>query len=260
MPIIFSSIGYFSGTLDQYTLDQAPVKICLEERVYELSQAVVRLDTVPRSEKLDYFLREFLGWSKNAQDCELLNPDDLVLWFDGPKLRGYAKRSLQIHNRALGYFIEYDLDEFQSDLRSRTQYYGHYRFLEDTTTIKKNLQRVKRKRKRAYFGSRMHFIRALHRNSLYRDNFYLRDPEKAPLERMQLLTYEEGFLYLEPQERVQVRYVGKNTNQSTGIRIRERTLILSNGFYDARSMQWLGTMSDRRVADLLPFEYDPIHD
>ncbi len=258
MPLIISSIGYETAVVERpERTNGTRIRICLREKSYELEEVTVSPDEMSRPEKWALFLEAFIGASRNARDCEVLNPDVVQLrWHEREQtLEGWADRPIRIHNRSLGYFIEYELDEFNYT-EGRTQYYGHYRFQPDTTLSTKELRQTKRRRRQAYFGSRMHLIRSLFSGETYRSGYRLMDAELSPQTPSALLEEADGFIYLQPTDKLQVWYIGGNHRAQTILVPHQETLILANGYYDARSVQWSGAMSTLRVGDLLPFEYE----
>lgn len=58
---------------------------------------------------------EFIGTTANANDCIILNEQDITFNYDSDKdtLRAYALKPLLIENKALGYKITYYLDIFE---------------------------------------------------------------------------------------------------------------------------------------------------
>lgn len=109
------------------------------------------------------FKEHFLGKTAFSEDCVLKNPK--ALWFslsdDESELTINADEPLEIENRALGYTIKYDLEEFKySFSQNYVTYYGFPFFQEMTTKNEKKQQKWHENREKAYFGSPQHFLKS----------------------------------------------------------------------------------------------------
>lgn len=122
-------------------------------------------------ERLRRFKRLFIGESRLAEKCTLLNPE--VLQFEKKwwgKFEVSAKKPLVIENRALGYRLTYFLKEFeeQGDI---VRWDGEPLF--ERLTPEDSLEAVqwRKNRRFAYRGSLRHFLRALLRDRLEQEQF-----------------------------------------------------------------------------------------
>ena len=109
------------------------------------------------------FKEHFLGRTAFSEYCILKNPK--VLWFslsdDESELTIMAEEPLEIENRALGYTIKYQLEEFKySFSQNYVSYYGFPFFEEMTTKNDKKLLKWHENREKAYFGSPQHFFKS----------------------------------------------------------------------------------------------------
>ena len=131
--------------------------------------------TYPKQWKqnLKRFKRHFLGTSKNAQKCEIINPEILDFEFNEVTnvLTANAKKPLQIENKALGYRIEVFLDRFifRSETEGTYSYKSKFQPLQPKN--EKEKQRWDKERKRAYNGSIRHFFTALVTDRLWQEGF-----------------------------------------------------------------------------------------
>jgi hypothetical protein len=115
-----------------------------------------------RERYIRIFTREFLGRTKNAAECKILNPDVLQFEYDEPTDRMHATATdfLVIENKALGYRIKYLLVSFEFDPINGTMYYtgpSVFEPMEGTTEQEDNWVN---RRVNAYNGSMMSFLRA----------------------------------------------------------------------------------------------------
>jgi hypothetical protein len=128
-------------------------------------------------EDLKTFKRLFLGSTPLADSCDLLNPK--VLRFDSGWWKGLEARSvapLRIENRALGYRIRYALKEFDKS-GSVVKWDGDPHFEEMTPSDSAEAARWRANRRKAYYGSLRHFLRALIDDRLDEEGF---DIERIP--------------------------------------------------------------------------------
>ena len=118
---------------------------------------------------LSRFKQAFLGRTKLAKECKILNPKVLHFEYNQKinELTAEAREPLQIKNRALGYIITYDLVDF-SIKGNRLYYSGYARY----KNLKKSIRKKwKKNRLEAYNGSQMQFFRSLISQKLKEDGF-----------------------------------------------------------------------------------------
>ena len=110
-------------------------------------------------ERYERFKAAFLGETPNAEETEIQNPE--VLSFDGGvgTLEAFAAEPLVIENRALGYRVEYHLQDFKLTPR-RTQYDGEPLFeeLDGTPAEQATWEEARRE---AFLGSFHHLMLAM---------------------------------------------------------------------------------------------------
>jgi CarboxypepD_reg-like domain len=145
-------------------------KLAPETKV--LKEILVKPDTIGWKRNYRDFKYHFLGTSKYAQQCKILNPKDLSLFFD-PKdgtLVAYAKQPIVVENMATGYRIKYYLYHFEYASRSGLfNIYGLPQFEEMTAKNERERKHRQKERQRIYEGSLLHFMRAW-RNQAWREN------------------------------------------------------------------------------------------
>lgn len=120
---------------------------------------------LPRFEQL------FVGMTRNARECTILNPEVLDLRIDEKtdQFEATAQQPLKIENRALGYLVHIILQIFV-EREGVTKYGGVARF-EELQGDERTKQRWAENRRRAYEGSRRHFLAALFHNRLNEEGF-----------------------------------------------------------------------------------------
>lgn len=122
--------------------------------------------------QLKQFQKKFLGSSKNAGQCTIVNPTVLQFEDKDGKLIAKANDILEIENRALGYSLFFLLEHFETEGQS-VSYAGKPFFKSLSSSTDKELKTWKRKRRLAYEGSLSHFLRALAKDQLRQEGFDL---------------------------------------------------------------------------------------
>ena len=255
VPIIISAVGYHSTTIADYTSNEF-IKVYLEPRTYSLDAVVVTFDGMTREEKEAIFKTEFIGISDNSRQCEILNLDDINLVYNRKRgtIEAFSDGPIILNNKALGFKITYYLEQFKYS-RGNIFFAGNYFFEPDTTLTDRNLARVEKRRREAYLGSRMHFIRSLYNDQLTKEGYsFLNLPRKTQDYSGLVVDRENGrSIYL--KSRLAVMYKGNSRGVTFLDRNQDFTFIDKNGFYDPNGISWSGAMASQRMGDLLPFEY-----
>ena len=173
--LVASFVGFQAQT-ERLRLTQAgdlTVDFRLALRVVE-SDGIEVTATSPKRWQRQYktFEKFFLGISRNASKCEILNPE--VLDFEVDEATGAfiarARSPLLIENRALGYLLRFVLEGFQLNEKKRLiRYRGRVGFTEIRPRSDREAQRWARRRLEAYNGSFRHFLASLVRDELARE-------------------------------------------------------------------------------------------
>ncbi|GAG50582.1 unnamed protein product, partial [marine sediment metagenome] len=158
----------------------------LEPKTLEMTQVIVTPKRPKNWNKnLKTFEKEFLGSTRNAKKCEILNAE--ILSFTGDRSSGFFSASadgiLKVRNNALGYMVDLHLEEFniQSDILTM-KYIPHYEEL--IPKDKKQELQWQKERKRAYYGSIRHLLTALAFGVHEEEGFILKKARK------QLFTFD----------------------------------------------------------------------
>jgi hypothetical protein len=255
-PIIVSAVGYHSTSIADYTSDEF-IKIYLQPRTYSLDAVVITYDGMSREEKEAIFKAEFLGVSPNALQCEILNLDDVTLVYNRKRktIEASAKDPIVLYNKALGFKITYYLEYFNYSPEN-IFFAGNYFFEPDTTLQGRELSRVEKRRRQAYLGSRMHFIRSLYNDELKKEGFSLMTLGPSQQDYSGLVVDTEHGRSIFLKSRLAVVYRGNDKGITFLDKNKDFTDIDKNGFYDPDGIRWSGAMAGQRIGDLLPFEYD----
>lgn len=181
--IYASMLGYAPAAVD--TLVQAGEQYTLR---FRLAPTVIEEEgvtvTAERDEewydRLEKFERLFIGTSRNADHCTLMNPEVLQFedgWFK--PFRAEAREPLVIENHALGYRVRYFLEEF-SQRGTTVRWDGEPLFKPLVPKDSAEAAKWRSNRRTAYYGSLRHFLRALVADSVREEGFTLyRHPSSA---------------------------------------------------------------------------------
>ena len=288
-----SVVGYEPQHLDVFLREARThtFDFALKQAVIEVGEVEVTAERDRRwQQRLEKFVRLFIGETPNAAETVIVNPEVLDFTDRAGRFTARASETLVIENRALGYRIQYFLKEF-SATPTRVMYDGEPLFEEMEPTSAADEILWRQNRMEAYNGSFRHFALALLDGSLEKAGFktYHRAPDrsslsgaaspgarftidadeiikdgKAPEER--LLDFH-GFVeivYLrEVEDESYIAWQGRSGERpkyrSSMIQLeRGPTVIdLKGDVPDPYGVTFYGYLAFERVADELPKEYRP---
>lgn len=287
--LIVSYTGYVSQSINVTGSADQQLNIELKKADNSLSEVIIKSSNEVDSgwEKYGkFFVEHFIGSTPFADSCFLQNPEALkFLYFKrNDRLKILASEPLIIINKSLGYNLRYELDSFvyffQTDINS---YRGRclYSAMEGTPEQQKVW---KKNREQAYYGSRLHFLRAYYDSALKKegftvdilsknnenkfnrlanpydtayyfyndsaDNAELYFPVKASITYTKKAPEKEYLqqYHLPPDVKIQISYVD----------LLDGIIIKPNGyFFDQKSWINQGYWSWKNLADQLPYDYEP---
>lgn len=182
--LIASSVGYetFNQTMNSNELsDFLTIKLKLKS---ELMQTVVvapyEKDGWEKWGK--FFLDNFIGTSAYSKECKITNTK-VILFRNNKKtneLSVDADEPLIIENRALGYVLQYQLESFTYNFKSHYLVFTGYPFFQQMKGSAGKKRKWEKKRNEAYFGSMLHFMRSIYRNTIVQEGFEVRAVQKIP--------------------------------------------------------------------------------
>ncbi|MFL5811753.1 MAG: carboxypeptidase-like regulatory domain-containing protein [Flavisolibacter sp.] len=287
--LIVSFTGYDSKTI---TVQGGTEELMIEMKKADnsMSEIIIKSSNeVPDGwEKYgQFFVQHFIGATPFADSCVLQNPEALrFLYFKrNDRLKVLASEPLQIMNRALGYKLRYELDSFvyymKTDINS---YRGRCLYSEiDSSTIEEQTA-WKANRKKAYYGSRLHFLRSYYDSSLKQEGFTVDLLSATRANRFDRLwnPYDTTYYFYNDSTndaelwfpvKASITYNKKapersyleqyklplNVNiQISYVDLLDGIVIKPNGyFFDQKSWVNQGYWSWKNLADQLPYDYEP---
>ena len=264
MPVTISALGYQSVIINNPKTDTA-LYVYLTPKVFTLDEVVVsaRESIKTRRSHMKQFKDQFLGRTQNANRCKILNEDDIYFSYnsDTKVLSAYSSSPVMVINNALGYKISYFLDKFEFNDKSHSLILtGNIKFDENLSSDKSDNNSFERRRRFAYQGSRMHFIRSLWNDELSTAGFNILDSLNHEIARDSLVmpkfdtVSHQDFMYLKNCKYFKV-YYNEFSQGSMAIFMKETVYFEENGYYDLLGLSWDGEMAKRRIADQIPYDY-----
>lgn len=183
--LVVSSVGY-ETVVYPFTEAELPLnlKVQMNIKVQQLGNVTVEPFLEEGWDKWGkMFTDNFIGTTTNAAWCRIKNKDKLRFRYykKSNRVVAFCDEPLMIENKALGYTIRYQLEDFEVNFKDGTTFYLGYTLFEDNTKEgKEPKEKWQRKREEAYNGSVMHFMRSLYNNKLLEEGFEVRRMTKIP--------------------------------------------------------------------------------
>jgi hypothetical protein len=173
--LVVTYVGFkrYSKRLKVDTLTR-PLLIVLYPDEINLSGVTIRELRYGFKEYYPLFLEHFIGKTNFSESCKLLNPKDLrfALSEDGNEVIITAAKPLMVENMALGYTVQYELQEFRYDFKGNYVSFLGYPFFKEMTTKREKKQNTWiENRKKAYWGSLQHFCTSLRNQTAAQEGF-----------------------------------------------------------------------------------------
>jgi len=230
------------------------------------------------------FLKMFLGESANAKSCKILNPNAIEFSTEKNLLKAYTDDFLIIENKNLGYRIKYLLRKFEYDNVDKRTFYEGESIFEDLPGTPEQKQKWAANRQKAYYGSLMHYLRALHANKTMQEGFltYQLYSQQLPLVigpnpivTEQLINRVDStfidfryknLLYTIYDKKKAAAPIKLSKELTTTIDVANTGTIFSldaqidkrGSYSDYKKYEIHGYWAEKRLGDQLPLEYDPL--
>jgi hypothetical protein len=273
--LIFDCIGYETKVIKIHMIQALKLSFTVElkPKIYRTDQIQIIAEK-PKEwlERLEIFIREFIGQSSNARECIILNPEFLEFQIDSVthNFLAFSDSTLRIRNNALGYHINVKLVQFEYSRRKNTCLYEMYpSFRELRPADTKQYSKWIDNRKNTFKGSLRHFLSSLIRDQyyplfkLYIDRHTEKIYVKADMVHLNLVKNSsllkmsfEQYIGFDEFLRIDSDLFDAPHTCSMLRLDRDYALIDSLGnIYGPITKR--GAWADERMADLLPYDYDP---
>ncbi|KPM32277.1 Hypothetical protein I595_1927 [Croceitalea dokdonensis DOKDO 023] len=260
-PLVIRSLGFETITLPK--LDSDVIRVFMKPAAIQLPEVTLEPDTWSRKKKLKVFRRELLGV---GHKCDILNEDDVRLYYNKGKktLYAFANRPLKIKNKGLEYLLVYDVTDFEVNLYEDSAspeavkqvfYAGNTQFIDESNGSASALRR----RKKAYFGSSLHFFRALYSNRLEQEGFQLfKKRFKVPAQELFGFKTVDATLYVSKLDglgRISILY-GKRNQSFLEVKTAQFIIDPLGNYAPTNALLFGGEMGKHRINTMLPIDYE----
>jgi hypothetical protein len=287
--LIISFTGYVAERMNMEANGDKTVDIELKKEDKSMGEVIIKSSNQVQDgwEKHGaFFVQHFIGATPNATQTVLENPEVLKFFYfkRTDRLKVTAEEPLRITNKALGYTMRYHLDSFvyhnQSDINS---YRGTCLYLpmEGDTTQQAIWEEA---RKKAYFGSRLHFLHSYYDSTLKQEGFTIDMLTTSDRSKFGRLTnpYDTAYYLVDEAsedievffpQKVSITYLKSRPEaeylqhmklpkdvpvQISYVDLKEAILLKPNGYFlDQRSWVNEGYWSWKNLADQVPYDYRP---
>ena len=265
--LVISYLGYGKVFIEDYR-SKNNIFLELVEAANSLDEVYIEYDDgLTRRQKLRLFKKEFLGLSKFAKSCKILNEDDLILKYDKENKALYAssRAPLKIVNKALRYEIAFDIIDFEVSyryvsiekriFRPGLVVYTGTTFFKELKGSKKN--KTVKNRAVAYKGSVQHFMRALYNENLEVEGFLIYN-DRFKVDEWSFFSLvpvvDSDFKKVTLSDKVSILF--KKAYQSElEVRTDEFFVDTYGNYTPIIGVAFGGAMGSQRVGDALPLDY-----
>ncbi len=173
--LVTTSIGYERNVQNLSAVaDTQRLNIRLQPKATELENVTVGAYEKDGWAKWgSFFIESFIGTSALAKNCTLRNKAAIRFRISKAEnaLSAVAFEPLIMENEALGYTVQYDLETFRYDFNTHYLLVQGYPLLMPMNGTPAKQKRWAARRRDAYQGSLMHFLRSVYRNQIAEQGF-----------------------------------------------------------------------------------------
>jgi hypothetical protein len=269
--LVVSMIGYELQTIRIYLNQPRDKEYHFKLKVKYLQGEEISVNaTFPKEWKnhLKKFEKHFLGTSKNASKCKIINSEYLNFEYDEGSglLTASASEPLKIENRALGYLVIYYLLDFAANDDGEMRYLGRIKFEALPPNDEKERQKWEKNRFETYGGSYRHFISALANGKLFEEGFKIFGILKTTINgKTYYLDKVSSDTLLAPSKQEFERILSfpnsltvVYNDQTSTLEMREPYVTINTlgQIYNPYALTTYGLWTKKRIADKLPLDYE----
>lgn len=264
--LIISFMGFETLIINEFSrLDN--LKFNLKESPNVLNEVVLyNGDDWSRELKLQEFRKSYLGESENGLASKILNEDDIILRYNSKTKQLLAKTTtpIVIENTKLQYLITAELEKFEvyysfvSKNKKRLKvgyvYYSGRNFYKSMQTPTKS---INDKRLDAYFGSTLHFMRAVARKNIEKEGYilYIGNIPSKPKELIKIshVSGKDG-VTVQLKENFNILYNYKERS-SIDVQISKFYIDSFGSHFPPFAVKFGGDFGKQRMGDALPLDF-----
>lgn len=277
-----SCVGYKSGSI-VINCDgrKQNINFRLSVNLINLGEITVKSKDPNRQKNYLQFVKLFIGETENSQLCKILNPEDLHLYRDPENnyIKGFSIKPLRIVNKALGYTILYDLDEFSFNLKTGFLRFSGNNYFQPLQGNPGKNKKWYKNRLKAFYGSRMNLLRAISADSVRQNDFQIfecrfdsatnessivkpllvNDIRLSTTKNYSQLFYKAPILisYTDNHSELEGGLTGFQTRKYLSSMVFSDTIkVYPYGYFDnPYSITWGGSMADERIGEMIPYDF-----
>ncbi len=265
-PLIISFIGFETEILYNFSTTNK-LKIYLNELTNVLNEVVLSEgDDWSRALKLQEFRKNYLGESEYGLGSKILNEDDIILKYNSKTKQLSAQTALPIiiESSKLQYLITVELKGFKVNysfvsknkkrLKVGYVYYSGRNFYKSMRFPTKN---INDKRLDAYYGSTLHFMRALARKKLDEEGYklYIGNIPYKPEKFIRVSTFTgKNDVTVRLKDRFSIVYKNKERSSIEG----QTSIFFIDSFGNHTppdAVRFGGDFGKQRMGDSLPLDF-----
>jgi CarboxypepD_reg-like domain len=285
--LVFSYTGYITQTVRVTENNRLDILLVKEEK--SLGEVVLKNTyevTDGWTKHGDFFFKNFIGSTPNANACTLDNPEALKFFFykRSNRLKVTATEPVRISNNTLGYSIHYLLDSFVYYYNTELNLYRGYCLFTEMDGPDSMKLKWHKNRQRTYAGSKLQFMRSYYDSTLAEDGWIIDMLNENSDKKFSKVTNPYDTTYygaLDSTMQIEIWYPRKISITYTKkkpeteylkkmglpksvpytisyIELKDAIAIMENGYYyDQKDWVNQGYWSWKNLADLLPYDYVP---
>ena len=173
--LVVSMVGYERQVINLQMFEVKDREISVKLKSQAIQTATIEVtakDPIKWRRNLERFQKEFLGETRNAKECMILNPE--VLEFrtepDENVFIAFSTMPLKVENHALGYHMTFYWQEFRLE-KGILEFKAFTKLEELSATSEDERRRWLDNRKKSYIGSRQHFLSSIARGTFRDEGF-----------------------------------------------------------------------------------------
>jgi hypothetical protein len=272
--LVFDHIGYNLKVISVQIIPNKVIEINskLQKKVFSGEEVIV-YESTPKAWKanLEKFQKIFIGSTKNAEKCKIINPEVLNFEYQSEYdlLSARSDSLIIVENLALGYRIKVRLLSFLK--KSNNWQYLYYPYFSDISRLDSmKAESWEQARKKSYLGSYSHFINSLVQDKLEQNKFVILSGPlkllKGNFGKVQSFSdlmepdYSEP-LYLRLKFEGYLKVIYEEDFGESYLKLMGDHALLDTlgNILDPFSIRKYGKWANMGVADLLPLDYNLNH-
>ncbi|WP_429382505.1 carboxypeptidase-like regulatory domain-containing protein [Mucilaginibacter sp. UYCu711] len=169
--VVITMIGYTSAKQNIIVQNKSEsLNLILGYKQIVLDEVVIG-DKGAREKHFKRFVTYFMGETRNAKACKILNPDVIEFTTYKGVLQATSSDFLIIENPNLGYRVKYLLKKFSDNNATGVTLYDGDSVFEPLTGTEEQQKLWTKNRRAAYEGSLMHYLRSLYAGTSRKEGF-----------------------------------------------------------------------------------------